>query len=317
MVDIKGQAVIGSMTGGTYGLGLGGIYGEVVAGGGEEGGAISWIDDPHLTNLTISRDGNNAIIRWTKVPSDYAGNYYLFWLERRDFENASTNWMGPQTITGGGNSFSDANQIGMGNDRVFYRVISANDKAQLINRPSVGKVNVSVTLGWNLVGVPFVPSLVNDAIGTNFATGDQIWAWRSGDFIAPIQYNSTSSTWASGMAMISGEGFGLNIVNTDPGTVKTVIGKVSGDIVSKSIDIGWNLIADPFAKSLSGDFGLNAAAGAAVGDQIWEWRAGDFIAPIQYNGTAWPASQLNPGKGYGYNHIGAGVNWRIGPSSIY
>jgi len=151
MQDIKGQAVTGYSSSDSYGMGLGGMYGEVPM---VMPAPEVWSEDPHVRNLRIRRSGSDIVVEWNKEPDTYTGSFYVF---RRvgAFENLPTNWN--RGIDVGNNvSYTDAGQVGDGDDQVYYRVLSTSEKNALVNKVAVGKVNVALEAsGLKLVTCPF------------------------------------------------------------------------------------------------------------------------------------------------------------------
>lgn len=320
LFDIKCTPFSGMMTDDNYYLGVDGVYGFFVE---EELGPPP--------SLVISRQDDDIIISWPEDPDPeiyylvgngdgiYEDNYGAGWVLAPDAE--------PFDYDMDGNYMVHKDQAaGEGEMEVYYKAVPTgfdsndlNDLTLFATAPAVGKVNVAVTEGWNQIAVPFEPSPVTNAIGTNFANGDQLWAWRDGKFIAPITFDSNTSQWGSGFGLTIAEGYGLNIVSVDAGDIKTLIGNVIyAEVNKEDIINGWNLIGNPLARSLPGNAGLDSAAGSVNGDQVWEWSEGKFLAPKTFDGENWPADfVIEIGKGYGYNHLGDGVNWQLRSEDVY
>jgi hypothetical protein len=306
--DIKGQAVIGYGSSASYGIGIGGVYGTLVPG---EGGISAWSVDPHVQNLSIRRNGLNIEVYWN---TDDATLKFWVFRKRGVFGDAVAGW-DPGADNGSRTVYVDTNQVGTGLDQIYYRVLSTPsgttsvDINQIVGKVAVGKKNLTVNTGWNQVAVPFTPMAVNESVGTNFAVGDQLWAYRSGRYAAPISYSGTA--WEAGIEIATGEGYGLKIMSVaaPAGAVKTLIGAVKAGSFTRAVAADWNLIGNPYAKNLTGDSGLTNGAN---GDQIWEWAGSAFLSPKTFSGTSWSAAPaLEIGKGYGYKHLSTGFNWQL------
>jgi len=331
--DIKGQPLAGSMSGGGYTLGLGGEYvffqpNEVVLLGAPSGTVP--------VEISRSDDGTGIIVSWAN--SGYQGSpsvYILTGDGSGTFVNGGPRWL----LAVNGESGVSINEVdktlihgsqagGRGDAEVYYKVLQAGvlrdspnatvlGKTNLEAAPAVGKLNITITKGWNQIAVPFATSAIVDSLGIKYANGDQLWAWRNGAFIAPITFNSATNNWGNGFALTMAEGYGLKVMDDGPGAIKTIVGKLFYEDVNKEIIKGWNLIGLPYPLKIANNFNLTVDVGAINGDQLWEWKNGAFISPRTFNGVDWPQGNIEIGKGYGYKSLGQSINWRLIKNDIY
>lgn len=313
MVDIKGQAVIGSSTGGTYGLGLGGIYGEVVAGGGEGPGGevISWRTDPFVENLRIRKNGPDIVVEWNTTKP--AGWTFRVFKRIGNFENAVANWQGesstsgiPVVSTGSLVAYTDSGQVSAGDDQVYYRVLSSNTKSDLINMVSVGKVNANLQRYWNLLSIPFATSgrSVNEMLGGYFGLGDEAWFYDPITKFKTMNFNPSAGNWTDGNTnyISTGEAFWLfknTMPTSGPETKLTTIGLVRS-YHKKPISQYWNLAGCSLSKNFADLSSAGFAAPKPVtGDEIWKYISS--FTTLSYGASAWtPDSSVEKTRGYWY-----------------
>ncbi len=281
-----------------------------------------FVEDPNVQNLRIRRSGANVVVEWDTNNS--SARFWVFKLAA-PFENAAANWT--QVLASTANtSYTDANQVGAGNSQAYYRVISNSNQANVNNKVAVGKVNVDVTVGWNLISTPLLQpnGSLDQILGVDdFVDNDQVLIWnRAQQNFSPSQMaNFSGGTWGDAVAAERGQGYGMNIVEipNQPATrTLTILGNVGGEEFAGTLVTNWNQIGFPFnyAASLNNASGLLAGQ-ANVNDQLLEWLPAEahFKVPAStFNGTAWSEDVvLQPGIGFGYNRTGGQLVWQVPP----
>ena len=220
MIDIKGQAVIGSSIGGTYGLGLGGIYGEVVAATGEvvvipttpiEGMVLN--EGPVILNIVRESEtaGSAIKITWkintTEFPAYLADNpvdiYYLtgsgsgeYTVNAGYVKVVNSNAFVPGALTGSVSvplkEVTINDQVGRGSPELYFKGLIAGSAPTvtgdygLAGAVAAGKINMDLngttsTQGKNFLSVPF---LITPESTLAIALGDGSDApWTNGDLV--------------------------------------------------------------------------------------------------------------------------------------
>lgn len=339
VMDIKGQTVIGVSSMGANSVQLGGVYGEVGAGGIRIGGApIGTVP------LYISRDGTTANIKITWEASIKNPQFFIRsgggigvytsdegWVpiasysDPAEFDNITVSGLSDGVLIHQG-------QIGGGVAEVYYKAIQPgidpagrNTDTRASNLASawaVGKVNISIsrrgTNGWNFVASPFKDRDIAEALyaktSANFSDDDELRIWSETDkeFIGTVK--RSGGAWQSFM-LTRGKGYYFyRAVETPSPITATIIGEV--DLSTITIPItrkgttGWNFVGLPFpAKKTIGSMN---PSGADVNDgiRIWDEVNKIFIEEIK---QPWAGRELYIGKNYLYYRAveTPTFNWQI------
>lgn len=272
--------------------------------------------------LNIDRDVNKNI----KITWDAAtyGNLPKIFVNTGTFTNSydQNSWkaiadVSEISITGPG-ELIHVGQVGQGTSEVYYKAVTegvdlstATGKTTFASAWAVGKINVDLYGGWNLVSAPFVADTLNNVLGTDFKDNEQLWIWSDADNKFKSTATFSNKSWPADLNVSPAQGYWLDLSGTPAKEKKTVTlaGTVyTSTTINKKIYAGWDLIGNPYPKP-------NPAAEftPAANDQIWVWdnEGQKFTGTKNYDGTNWgPDALLVPGKGYWYNHIGKGFEWK-------
>ena len=307
-----------------------GITSQVIVGLAESGVPVDTVP------LSISRSGANIEISWQveAVPDIYVltgegtgvyANTAADWVpvtESGSLVESLPGEIGLFDLLAGDNKLIHQSQVGSGFGEVYYKALAPGaDKVQyLADAPAVGKVNVELAVGWNLVSTPLFKAngSMNETLGTDvFVNNDQVLVWSPSQqkFLLPAA-NFNEGDWQNSVGLKFGRGYGFNIVEsvvrTNPFTL-TIIGAVSAQDFSSQIVTNWNQIGYPFPVPATLNTNLNFTANA--NDQLLEWDLLNqkFKLPASnFDGSIWSLdTQLKPGIGYGYNRVGDDATWDV------
>ncbi len=288
--------------------------------------------------LTIARSGENIKIMWNRV---LYGNTIKLYALTGDGTGQFSNSTGWQLVTISGNEFANSDDgyifhsgqvgssvpVGWQNyPEAYYKGlregIEAGDqnqdapgKTNLEAAWPVGKMNLDLYGGWNLISAPFMSDTLDNALGLDFKANEQVWKWDdpTNKFTSAQTFSGTK--WVSTINVEPFNGYWLDLSGTVAGTLKktTIIGSVIYQLMqARTIYAGWDLVGNPFPKQPS-IIGLTAGK-SVKDDQIWIWDnpIQKFVGTKNFDGTNWsPDSTLTPGRGYWYNHLGLGFEWQV------
>lgn len=184
-------------------------------------------------------------------------------------------------------------------------------------------VNIVGDGEWDLIGAPVsgmaFSSLITD---TNIAT--------NGSFYAVGSYDNTTDTWTNATDATTGNlalGQGYQMATTSGGTLSFTGAIADGDQTvtitnSDAENAGagrrWNLIANPFASYLNGNFNADGTNNfltvntAAIDDNfeaLYGWKADGTGYKIYNNSST--ATHIAPGQGFFVAAAGSGENQTI------
>ncbi len=313
IMDIKGQTAVGTMGSTSYGVELGGVYGETAGAGIIEG------DWPYGTvPLNIRREVNNIILTWEArfvnpeiyiLTGDGVGRYASGegWIKvtqggARYTTGVPTEWdydVFPAM-------FSHIDQVGMGTSEAYYKGLQAGvspttanprvtGKTYLQSAWAVGKVNVAITGGkkWTLFCVPFmdIPADVNEILagqanyggGADATSSVRIFSHFNGGWNKSSYFNGTSwvPTGLPAAEYDGNKGLYLLTRTGDPDKIFTLVGKVKplNAATDYVINPGWNVIGMPYPVLM----GINNID-LTVGQRNDDWQFADRIFGRKNNG---------------------------------
>jgi hypothetical protein len=282
--------------------------------------------------LNIKRSGGAVEVAWdTTVETEMPKIYILINKSALSgtFANAYSeeNWKTVAELAAAGENIVifgpegkivHVDQDGKGYSEVYYKAVkpavdltTADGKTTFASAWAVGKINVDLYGGWNLVSAPFVADSLNNVLGTDYKDNEQLWIWSDADSKFKSTATFSSKSWPADLNISPAQGYWLDLSGTAAGQKKTITltGTVyTSTTINKKIYAGWDLIGNPYPKP-------NAASEftPAANDQIWVWdnEGQKFTGTKNYDGANWsPDALLIPGKGYWYNHIGKGFEWK-------
>ena len=307
VLDIKGQTVIGEMTGEDFISNIGGVYTEI-PGSGEP---LNFVEDPYVRNLRIRKSGANIVLEWD-IPSEapLTVSYYVYMLYD-NFINALPGWSTGLNV-GRVASWPHPDEVSGGSPQVYYRVLSTSDRNQLLNKVAVGKININLQRYWNLLSAPFDTSpyrTANEVLGANFGMGDEVWLYDPVTKFKTLNFRDGAWTEGSSNFIDAGKGMWL-FKNTLPASpsperVLTVAGRIKS-LHNERIVQAWNLTGDPLTTNFANcrDAGLDpvtaipATNKPATGDEIWKYTPP--FSTHSYSGGWSPDTPIERTRGYWY-----------------
>jgi len=293
-----------------------------------------------VTNIVITKDVNDIVITWDTDPDvtgvdiytltrdqDADGNYAEY------FTTDATAWGDPVEINySNDNPYIDAVQIGTGTAK-YYKIVATGVAKEGIDfsKQVVGKFDVYLTEGMNLISVPLIGTNtnINTVIGSQLTGGiipplsDKVNAYKTDTAGYDQAYlNSNDNNWydpntgnESEMAIEADKGFWVEIMAGPPAKNVSVLGKVSEtDRGPIAITSGYNLIGSTFPVNVS-LVGTNLNEGATAGiipplackiNSFKSDKSGYDQAYLNSNDNKWydpntgeeSTIEFKPGKGY-------------------
>jgi hypothetical protein len=315
---MTGQTVIGRSTGTPYEAQLGGIYALSGTSEGEdgiterEGGEIV---PAGTVGLSIQRVGNNVVISWDIAVANNPKIYVLTGNGSGQYDNgtgwtqvlnagaaiASSEPLG--TFTPGAGTLTHSDQVGRGSGEVYYKGLLADTDASGTNLTllsltnfqaarAVGKVNISLTAGMNVISVPFLRT-GDDTIEAVFPTdllanGDYFYFKPRSDSPNTEKSTIVGGAWNNPVAISPDFGYWIKTAGAH---TLTVWGRVVN--TARSVDITENGIlvigtvfpmATPFLTA-----GFSAHGGSRTGDVVYykPVASSPNTQKITFNGTNW------------------------------
>jgi hypothetical protein len=263
-------------------------------------------------NLTPTGD---VILNWTAANSSEVFNYVIYKTENytAGFNFGQIFGKTPDAST---TNFTDTS--GNATDQRFYVVRTNSTSGQQdSNTVAVGKFNIKLSSGFNLVSFPMIlhPGNTTDYVAYIALGGDQIWRYDATDILDPYKKVDyfTGFGWFGDFSILEQErGYWYNTMQPDFTTNQfnwTMTGRVA-DSTTRQIPIfnGFNLIGVTTLR----DQDLNTFwTQPSGGDQVWRYDAFDTLDPYKksdyFAGFGWfgDFSMLSPGRGYWYNSMNA------------
>lgn len=299
--DIKGQGVIGAGSSTNYGGELGVIYTLLPE------GPMGWLEDPHVRNLRIRRSGADIIVEWDAEPTTFAGPFYVY-RKLGAFENDVAGWSSG-IDNGSSTAYTDAGQVGAGDEQIYYRVLSVSDKSRLIYKVAVGKVNAALDAsGLKLVTCPFNDGIVSAVFPPQMAGGQQYKLYpRAGNGLDVVTVNASGVT-GQDFAVSPTAGFWMRNESSD----------TSGSPIAAAVTFCGSLEV-PFQKDLATldltgnplPWSLGSAVlGGEPGD-IFYHQAGRGLNPVVKTSGGWTAYSFSVGEGMWYRTYSHERYWDV------
>jgi hypothetical protein len=217
-------------------------------------------------------------------------------------------------------------QVGDGSPEVYYKAVFSSvdpstpqGAATFESAPAVGKVNVGLENGWNLVGIPFdvasmeagIPSNLNAVLGQDGHVDlDQVWVYDGGFTFVSFRNGS----WPTSPAISLVKGKGLWMYMNGHSKVLTLVGPVFRGMFQKEIAKNWNLLSAPYPYSYELNTAESGLHNPAYLDQIWSYRNGFSFISATGSPESWPSgSRLQPpGRGFWYyRNSSTSYNWQM------
>jgi hypothetical protein len=258
--------------------------------------------------LNVSPTGD-IMLNWTAANESNVFNYVIY---KTDNFTIGFNFSQPFGATPDTN-FTDttANYT----DQRFYIVRTNNTfNLQDTNTFAVGKFNIKLSTGFNMVAFPLIlhPSDQAGYVAYIAEGGDQLWRYDANDTLDPYKKSDyfAGFGWFGDFQMLEQErgywynsmrqGYTINQFNW------TITGRVAPNTPARSIDIfsDFNMIGVTTLTDRDLDTFWTQPAGT---DQIWRYDAFDMLDPYKksdyFAGFGWfgDFSVLSPGRGYWYN----------------
>ena len=334
LMDVKFQPVIGVASGGVgvdaRTASLGWIYTVM-------GVPISDLITALVDSLRIVRvaDTPDSAVRisWT-APVGSVLNVYR---QAGDFSNGLGWERGWRPAVPAAGFVTDDNQVGAGDEQVYYRVAPPPPPVGLPDHfseyPAVGKVNNEIRSRYNAIGIPFeYPPLGNSL---DLVVGNQLQG-NADDNSADLIYKHSAGTDNYDIAFLGGTGQWVNYFQraespfqieppagyfiyrrADLAKIITLVGRVPSELNSDFVQ-NYNLFGLGIPRTLG--FDPNPFADATLNDRIYDHLAGTDNYDIAiWDGSSWknelqivnPANfSLRPIEGYFYRRLGANFGWR-------
>jgi hypothetical protein len=306
MMDIKGQAVIGSGTSPAYSAELGGVYAEAGAFAAEEGVPEGTV------RLYIARQGSDVKIYWTApfAPEIYAlaavgdplsgGNYkdgatyykqvypttHADFSGQFDLSHVSEKYILHRAEAGSSFRYRE----------VYYKGVVPGRSDRIGAAWAAGKYTYTLSPGFNLISYPFIaetPNTLDSLFGSQLNTGTKLTADRimqkkgATTFSYNWAYLFTDNQWHDGD---TGSISTIEAKNIDgyfvwvKGTEKpvTLVGRVTSE-AAYYIETGWDLIGVGFPASAGVEtLGLQSAGAFAgsklTADRIMRKKSADLFS---------------------------------------
>ncbi|MFA6170237.1 MAG: hypothetical protein WCW67_04655 [Candidatus Margulisiibacteriota bacterium] len=289
---------------------------------------------PGAVQLFIARSGNDIKLTWNddELTADQKPPK-IFGLNKAAgggaFDNAKTDWV---DITSSlvknvnGKDYLHTQQVGGGATEYYYKAMWKdkvkddvyNGASILESAWAVGKFNVDLAAGWNLVAEPTifqggsdVSQVIGNQLTANNPTGDEVYTAQLDKAIY------SNNTWNKAMAISLGEGFYVNLV----GAAKkmTFVGDVPTQKVAYTVPKGYLRIGNSSCVTrVIGKAGFTNAFGGDAnnsGDEIYN----NNLLKMTRQGNAWLGTTVfdfNAAGGFWYNRsMGASnaLQWDFDP----
>ncbi|NQU17762.1 MAG: hypothetical protein HQ564_06805 [Candidatus Saganbacteria bacterium] len=286
---------------------------------------------PIVTSIKRDGDtkGSSVTVSWTVTPS---GNVDIYTVEA--YSTDASKWKAEKTnytssSTGSYTDKSSAALVGSGYQK-YYKVVATGTTltSTLLKKDVVGKFDVSLKKGYNLISLPFevADTSIAKVIGAQLTAGtvpplaDKIYKFKdSTSGYEQVWLNSTDKKWydattmkASTITVAPDAGYWVELAS---GTaVTTLVGNISEKDRSIKVQSGFNFVGTtfPIAVTLGSE---NLSAGASMGSvpplsaKIYNFK--DSTSGFEqvwlkstdkkwYDATSMKLStmKLSPGKGY-------------------
>jgi len=196
----------------------------------------------------------------------------------------------------------------------------ATGKAYLEEAWAVGKYDVPINTGLNLVTVPFYieDSTVEQAIGHQLPINSVIEHYTgTGYYTADYLFDKGANKWVNKMGILIKPSFGFWI-KAPSNNIMTLTGNLLKPsqipYSNRNIDTGLSLFGLPHPKP----FSLGLAGFLPNEGDVVEKFTGSGYVTADYLGGFWVNKSnisLEPGKGYWYKRQGAaGFKWQLNPN---
>lgn len=292
-----------------------------------------------VTSIVRKADsaGSPVTVSWqfSKIAPTIVDIYTISGTSGADvFTTTTSKWQKEATKTSTQLTYEDNKteaQVGKGYQK-YYKVLpststlSSSDLAIDV----VGKFDVPLTGGYNLISTPFMPITtdtdINKAIGAQMTKSaavpvgvDKIYKFKGGTlgYEQAWLYKGATNLWydattmkASTMTIVSDASYWVELADTKATQSLTLVGEVSSLSRSISVAKGFNFVGHTYPISVKvGSANLTAAGGASVGAsplaslRLYTYENAKF--PQAYlTSTGWKdittekIAELKPGMGY-------------------
>lgn len=286
---------------------------------------------PGAVQLFITRSGNDIKLTWNddELTADQKPPK-IFGLNKAAgggaFDNAKTDWV---DITSSlvknvnGKDYLHTQQVGGGATEYYYKAMWKDKvKDDLYNGASilesawaVGKFNVDLLTGWNLIAMPMLSQGGTDV---SIIIGNQLTANNPvGDEIYTAQLNKAvyfNNTWNKSMAISLGEGFYVNLIGASKKA--TFVGDVPTQKTAYTIPTGFLRIGNSSCVTRTIDkAGFTNPYGGASGDEVYN----NILLKLTRVGNSWTGTtpfNFDAAGGFWYNRsknsVGS-LQWNFDP----
>ncbi len=272
-----------------------------------------------ISNVNIVRDGDSVgdsvTVTWDTTPPSSAVDVYAL---TGSFTTDPASW----TIASPGvtiGTYTDLTQVGQGTQK-YYKIVPAGATLTSLDLTSdvVGKFDLTINEGSNLVSLPFVPASTdpNDVIGEQLTggtpiTADKIYHYDAAatGWIQAYLSPGPGGTWNGALAAVEADkGYFIARQAGNGNCEVTVVGKlyVEG---TRNIDLytGSNMIGSIYPISIAlDDTGLDSVltSGTPINADKVYYYDNNTVSPgwvqayLSGAGFAGGLTALEPGKGY-------------------
>jgi len=335
--DIKGQAVIGSGSSASFGLGIGGVYGTLAPGGGVRGEGVPGgvVDTGRIRGTWIERTGTGVTLHWG-FDSLGATDVKIYY-RRGAYSATATDYGNDLTSAGalpGTTTSAPHNGILNDGNNYFYRVVPAiasrSDIMNLAhNSITVAKMDFNTTTGYNVFNLSLsqypddysIQKVIGDQLtytrtsGTSILPGDEILSYGTREVRFLSATYSAPGSWAGDqikLYLLKDFVIRIREGNTSPRNV-SIVGRLPNAPYSYRVFEGYNGFGLSLADKTIIDAGfVGDSIGSGVpfsgtitvlGDEIYRYVRPSFLSVI-YSSLTWgPAPSLfnlEANKGYYY-----------------
>jgi hypothetical protein len=309
-IDLKGQGVIGRAATTGFSVGLGGIYGEVGAGGAGVAGAE---DNGLIYNTRISRLPDATIrLDWNYRSGVTKADIWRRSGEGSQFLTDTTSWS-RVALAIADTFFLDDLRAGNGQNG-YYRVVPSgtiqanifgNDSITGLpnNNRTVGKIDLALSANaLRLVSFPLYAGSMGAVLSGQLASGRLVVYPQSGGGLGRSEYVGAAGggSFSGGAAIRPAVGFWFE----NDATPKTISFVGSFETVGSKSLANLDLSGNPVPYTLN-----SSLLGGQSGD-IMYLQSGGGLGRFQRSGSAWSSFSLGLAQGFWYEKTGT-RNWSI------